>query len=647
LTAPAATARTLASVKLVLIWPLVPLLVSAASAAEYVDTSAASRAEFAVTCARCHGDGTGMPALGIPSFADPKWQAAHPDAELADAIKNGKTGKMPPFGSALTDAQIQDMVRYVIRGFTPPPRQHLPDGAAGPVEPKLEPPGHGAGPVTLGSIGVYTQHNDNARSGLNLHETLLSPANVVPHRFGLLFRQVVDDQVFAQPLYLPNLEIAGGRHNVVLVASAANTVYAFDADEARPAYWKVNLGPPGSVEQHHFWCLDILGNMGIIGTPVVDPATGTMYVVALTHEGLGWAQRLHALDVATGAERPHSPVLITLPGFDPILENQRPALLLSRGAVYVGYSSHCDVEPYHGYLFRFDPATLQLLGAFNTSPGGNGNSIWQSGQGPAADSAGNITFVTSNGTWDGVRNFSESVVTLSADLQLRDWFTPTNYEEMDRRDHDLNSSGAVLLPGGRVLCAGKDGVAYLLDAAHLGHLGDEHAVQRLKIAKTEVNGGEVCWRSADRGDLLYVWGQDDTLREYAYRDGRLGPQPLAVGAASSAYPGGMLSLSANGSRDGILWVNAALTAHGTAHINGPGVLRAYDANDVTRELWNSSLDPDRDTCGRVSKNAPPTVANGKVYLASFGAQAVGTGALYVYGLLDRPAAPEISGGRNP
>ncbi|HVW22466.1 MAG TPA: cytochrome c [Opitutaceae bacterium] len=606
---------------------------TAASAAEYVDASAASRVEFSVTCARCHGDGTGMPGLGIPDFADPKWQAAHSDAELIDAIKNGKNGKMPPFGTALNDAQIRDLVRYIIRGFTPPPRQHLADGADGAVGAKIAPPGHGAGAVALGRVGVYTQHNDNARSGLNLQETILTPATVVPHRFGLIFTQTVDDEVFAQPLFVPNLEIAGGRHNVVIAATAANTVYAFDADRAGPPYWRVNLGPPGSVAQHHFWCLDILGNMGIIGTPVIDPATRTLYVVALTHEGLGWAQRLHALDLATGAERPRSPVLITAPGFDPILENQRPALLLSRGSVYVGYSSHCDVEPYHGYLFRFDPTTLEQRGVFNTSPDGNGNSIWQSGQGPAADPEGNIIFVTSNGTWDGVRNFSESVVRLSPDLRVRDWFTPTGYKLMDEKDHDLNSSGAVLLPGGRVFCAGKDGIGFLLDAAHLGHLGDEHAIQRLKVARTEVNGGAVGWRSAARGGVFYVWGQDDVLREYSYTEGRLSEEPIAVGAASSAYPGGMLSLSANGGRDGILWTNSALTARGTAHVNAPGVLRAYEADDITHELWDSNMDPDHDACGRVSKNAPPTVANGKVYLASFGALAVGTGALYVYGPL--------------
>lgn len=599
----------------------------------------AALSEFTNTCARCHNaDGSGYADLGIPNFTDPVWQAAHPEAERELTIRNGVTGKMPAFGAILSAGEIEVLLEHVRAFKGDKPRGQEP--APLPIEPKLTPPGQGAGPVVLGHIGVYTQHNDNARLGANLHETTLTPANVNPRQFGLLFRHVVDDQVFAQPLYVPDLAIAGGRHNVVIVASAANTVYAFDADRAAEPYWKVSLGPPASVQQHPFWCHDILGNMGIIGTPVIDPATRTMYVVALTHEDGGFVQRLHALDVATGADRPHSPVVITTDNFDSVLQNQRPALLLTTGGLYVGYSSHCDVEPYHGFLFRFDPATLRQLGVLNLSPGAVGNSIWQSGQGPAADEQGTIFFVTSNGTWDGDKNLSDSFLKVSPDLRILDWFTPTNYEELDKRDADLNSSGAMLLPGGhRVMGAGKQGLVYLVDTDHFGHLGDEHAVQHFRAAKGEINVGAVFWQSADHGGLVYLWGQDDALHAYTYKDGSFNPEPVAVGAATSAYPGGILSLSANGGTNGILWANAALTEHGNSHINGPAVLRAYDANDITHELWNSNLAPDRDTPGRVSKNAPPTVANGKVYLASFGTLPFGTGALYVYGLLPAPAAP--------
>jgi hypothetical protein len=338
--------------------------------------------------------------------------------------------------------------------------------------------------------------------------------------------------------------------------------------------------------------------------------------------------------VTTGGERPGSPREITNDAFDPILQNQRPALLLSKGSLYVGYASHCDVEPYHGFLFRFDPTTLEKKGVLNLSPDAEGNSIWQSGQGPAADENGMIYFVTSNGTWDGDRNLSDSFLKVDPDLHIKDWFTPTDYEMLDKRDHDLNSSGAMLIPGtDSVMGAGKEGFVYLINRRDLGHLGDEHALQRFRAAKGEVNSGGVYWKSKQRGALVYLWGQDDALHEYAFKDGRFDPTPVAIGSTTAAYPGAMLSLSANGDSEGILWANAALAPHGNSHINGPGVLRAYDANDVTHELWNSNIDPDHDTPGRVSKNAPPTVVNGKVYVASFGTLPVGTGALYVYGLL--------------
>jgi mono/diheme cytochrome c family protein len=624
--------------------PLIVLALTAASgrslAASDPAAVAAAQVEFATTCARCHNaDGSGYAALGIPSFIDPHWQGAHTDAELEQAIANGKNGRMPPFGSALSQDQISTLVREVVRRFAPfpakgPSRPAPPAPPAVAIEPKLAPPGYGAGPVVLGSVGVYTEHNDNARSGANLRETILTPANVNPRQFGLLFRHVVDEQVFAQPLYVPNLALAGGRHNVVIVATAANTLYAFDADRDAAPYWKVNLGLAGSVEQHHFWCLDILGDMGIVGTPVVDPGTHTLYVVALTNESTGFVQRLHALDLATGAERPNSPVVITAAGFDPILQNQRPALLLSRGSLYVGYSSHCDAGAYHGYLFRFDPSTLAQLGVLNLTPEGEGGSIWQSGQGPAADSSGNITFITSNGSWDGRRDFSDSFVKVSPDLRILDWFTPTDYKILDDKDHDINSSGAMLIPGTHeAMGASKEGFVYLVNDRKLGHLGNEHAVQVFKASKTEINGGGVFWKSRSRGGMIYLWGQDDALHAYAFTHGKFDPNPIGIGRETSAYPGGILAISANGDRDGILWANAALAAHGSGHINGPGVLRAYDANDVTRELWDSNMSPDRDSPGRVSKNAPPTVANGKVYLASFGTLPVGTGALYVFGLL--------------
>jgi hypothetical protein len=293
-------------------------------------------------------------------------------------------------------------------------------------------------------VDVLTQHNDWARTGANLHETVLTPTTVNARNFGLLFKRSVDDQLYTQPLYLAGVEIAGGVHDVVYVTTVSNSVYAFDANDpaAVAPLWQVNFGAPANFHDADFGCTDINGNMGIIGTPVIDRASRALYVVALTKAGGGFTQRLHALDPATGADLPASPVEIKADGFNPLMQNQRPGLLLANGTVYVGYASHCDKEPYHGYLFGYDAKSLQQTAVLNTSPTGEGASIWQSGQPPAADSVGNIYVVTGNGSWDGKTNFSESFLKLDPHLKLLDWFTPTDHLKLDAQDNDLNSSGA-------------------------------------------------------------------------------------------------------------------------------------------------------------------------------------------------------------
>jgi len=357
-------------------------------------------------------------------------------------------------------------------------------------------------------------------------------------------------------------------------------------------------------------------------------------------------QRLHALDLATGADVAHSPVTIAAPGFDALMQNQRPALLLSKGTVYVGYASHCDKEPYHGYLMGYDAKTLAQTGVFNTSPTGMEASIWQSGQAPAVDAAGNIFVVTGNGSWDGKVNFSESFLKLSPGLKLLDWFTPTNHLALDAKDIDLNSSGATLIPGTDLVAGGgKEGVLYVLDRNRLGHLGDEHAVQHFQATASHLHS-LVYWKSAKSGELLYVWGQRDRARVYKFDGGKLGETPaMTRPEVNEGHPGAMLSLSANGDRDGILW--AAIHATGDSwHESRPGVLHAYDADDIGRELWSSLENAGRDDCGEYSKMAPPTIANGKVYLASFGTENVGTGQFCVYGLLPDGAAPAAPAGVN-
>jgi hypothetical protein len=502
-------------------------------------------------------------------------------------------------------------------------------------------------------VNVLTQHNDNARTGANLLETTLTPGNVNKTQFGMLFKRVLDDQLYTQPLVATNIQVDGGTRDIVYVTTVNNSVYAFDANDSQAVLpiWHVNFGVPADVHSTDFGCLDINGKMGIVGTPVIDKAHGTLYVVALTRAGAlagpgtGFTQRLHALDLATGADLPGSPTEISAPAFDALMQNQRPALMLANGLVYVGYASHCDKDPYHGFLMAYDAKTLAQVSVLNTSPTGSEASIWHSGQGPAADAEGNVYVVTGNGSWDGVTNFSESFMKLTPKLKLLDWFTPTNHFALDKVDADLDSSGATLIPGTHlVLGGGKEGVLYTLNTQNLGHLGDEHALQHFKATASHLHS-LVYWRSAKNGDLLYVWGQRDKAKVYKIQGNRLVETPWMMrDVPNEGHPGAMLSLSANGNQEGILW--AAIHATGDSwHESRPGVLHAYEADNIRHELWNSLEIPNRDDCGEYSKMAPPTIANGRVYLASFGSDNVGTGQFCVYGLLPTNDAPQLAAPR--
>jgi outer membrane protein assembly factor BamB len=500
-------------------------------------------------------------------------------------------------------------------------------------------------------IDVLTQHNDNSRIGTNLHETVLTPATVNKTQFGMLFKRVLDDQLYTQPLIATGVQVGGGTHDVVYVTTVNNSVYAFDANDPAAAepIWHVNFGTPANLHSANFGCLDINGQMGIIGTPVIDKSRNALYVVALTRSGDSYTQRLHELDLSTGADLPESPVVIKADGFNALMQNQRPALMLANGMVYIGYASHCDREPYHGYLMAYDAKTLAQTAVFNTSPTGSEASIWQSGQGPAADADGNVYVATGNGSWDGVQNFSESFLKFSPQLKLLDWFTPTNHFALDKSDTDLNSSGATLIPGTHlVIGGGKEGVLYSIDTRNFGHLGDEHAVQHFQATASHLHS-LVYWVSDKKGALLYVWGQRDKAKVYEFNGEKISETPSVVrDIPNQGHPGAMLSLSANGGRGGILW--AAIHATGDSwHESRPGILHAYDADDIRHELWNSLELPERDDCGEYSKMAPPTIANGRVYLASFGTQNVGSGQFCVYGLLPAKARARlaaVSGGQS-
>ena len=483
----------------------------------------------------------------------------------------------------------------------------------------------GAGAQT----NVLTQHNDNNRDGVNSTETVLHPSNVSQNQFGLLFKVAVDDQIFAQPLYVSNLSISGGNHNVVFVATANNSVYAFDADSGAQ-YWHVSLGTAFTVHNVSYNCNDVLGSSGIMSTPVIDGNTGTMYIVNETWDGSSASFHLHALNLANGADK-SSPATITTNGFNTHSELQRTGLLLSGGNIYFAFASHCDDKPYSGDIFAYRESDLSQVGVIDPSPSDEGG-IWQSGNGMAADSSGSVYAVTGNGTWDGNTNFGESFLKLNGTLGLQDWHTPSNPDNLNAGDADLGASGPLLISGaGLIIGGGKDGILHVVKTGGMGHLGDTTAVQNWQVTSSHIHSLNY-WNNN-----LYLWGQGDYLQVFAFNGSTFNTNPkYKLGIQAFDHPGGTLSISANGNSNGILWASTN-TSHGNDnngawHTTVPGILYAYDAGNVNL-LWTSQQNAQRDSCNYYAKFTPPTISNGKVYLASFGYQQTNSGQLCVYGEL--------------
>src|SRR5215471_13660386 len=401
-------------------------------------------------------------------------------------------------------------------------------------------------------VAVLTQHNDLARTGANLNETQLTISNVNTNQFGLVVTRPVDDQIYAQPLVMTNVNIPGqGLRNIVIVATVNDSVYAFDADDVSVTapYWQVSFLAPGIVAPRNTdmttpcgTYLDFSGNIGIVGTPVIDPATGTLYVVARTKEsGPSFVQRLHALDVATGAERSNSPVVITgsVPGtgdgnvaglitHDPLRQNQRAGLALVNGVVYICWAAHCDWTPYHGWVIGYDASTLQRLVVYNDTPNGYDGGIWMSGQAPAADENGNLYLATGNGAVDtsGTVNRGESFLKLTrsgTNLDVVSWFTPYNWMNLEGSDLDLGSAGLLLIPGTSLaLSGGKQGVLYLVNRDNMGGLTtstttNDNIVQTFQPAagSHQLHGGPVWWDGPD-GFYAYVQVASDFLRQFKF-----------------------------------------------------------------------------------------------------------------------------------
>jgi len=533
-------------------------------------------------------------------------------------------------------------------------------------------------------IPVLTYHYDNTRQGANTNETLLTPSNVNLAGFGKLFTYPIDGYLYAQPLIMTNLNIPGkGVRDVVFAATEHDSVYAFDAntntDAAGGLLWKTNLGIAAvspSIEygaRYHpgVGNLDMVPEEGMTGTPVIDPATGTLYVDAFTREvvpgvSTNYYHRIHALNVTNGTEQSYSPVIVaaSVPGtgvagngstvtFSAIQHCQRPALTLAGGILYVCYGSHDDTDPYHGWVLGYNPTNLVLLTnyVFNTTPnattsafGANAGegAIWMSGDGLFVDANTNLYFLTGNGSFSQNTNggdYGDSFVklsTVSNKLAVADYFTPYNQASLQSSDADLGSGGGLLLPDSvgsaahphLLVGCGKEGKIYLVDRDNMGkfNAGSDTNLQSLAGAV----GGT--WSSpAYFNNLIYYQGNGDVMKAFAITNGFITPTPVTRSSTSFGFPGATPTISANGTSNGVAWI-----IDPTPYLSsGPAVLHAYNATNLALELYNSSQNLARDNPGPAVKMVPPVIAGGKVYVGAQYALSVFGNAIFV-------ATPTIS-----
>jgi hypothetical protein len=527
---------------------------------------------------------------------------------------------------------------------------------------------------------VTTWHNDIGRTGQNLNETVLTTTNVNATQFGKLFSQTVDAQVYAQPLYLPNVTIAGQQHNVVFVATENDTVYAFDADSnggsnASPL-WQASMlaAAHGAASGATAFpaselCADITPLVGITGTPVIDPSSNTLYVVSKSLENGNAVQRLHALDVTTGNEKFGGPVVITATvsgtgngssggqlTFDSMWENQRPGLLLLNGIVYIGFGSHGDNGPWHGWILGYNAATLQQTGAYVSSPNGTGAGFWMSGAGLAADQLnpstqpyGRMFATTGNGDYTattpytGSMDYGDSILNLNLANgvpSIQDEFTPSDQANLDGEDGDLASGGAMLIPTQTtgsyphlLVQVGKEGTLYLVNRDNMGgYNATDAVVQEIQYAVGVVGAwSTAAWWNGN----VYYWGRDDTLKCFPLVNGQLSTSPT-TSSETYGYPGSTPSISANGNTQGIVW-SIDSEAYSTS---GQAILQAHNASSCGTTLYSSATNASRDNPGVAVKFTVPTIANGKVYVGA-------SGQLSVYGLLgttQQAATPVITPG---
>ncbi len=520
-------------------------------------------------------------------------------------------------------------------------------GASAPVQ--QSDPTNPGNPTTPQIGAVATYHNDNGRSGVYPLETSLTPANVNVVSFGKLAAIPLEGEVYAQPLYVPSVPMSDGQnHNLVIVATEHDQVYAIDSTTFQ-VMWHTDFlngqGAVTTVPAQDTNCGGISNEVGITGTPVIDTAAGIVYVLVRTKEmvngQVAYYQRLHKLSLSTGQNEltravttPSAPAFGSAQ-FDPLLNMQRSALLLSNNRVYVAWASHCDFGNYTGWLMSFDAASLSPSGAWTPDPSGTFGGIWMSGSGPATDQSGDIYLVVGNGWTDvmsGGENYGDSVVRLTPSFPVfavTDYFTPFDFDQMFNEDLDLGSGGALLFPDQGsphphlMTVAGKDGTVYLLDRDNLGHWhdGDDgQVVQTFQSDTSRALSSPVFWNNQ-----LYFSFSSLPLQAFAFDPGAelLNPTPVSNSQQIAiGYPGATPSISANGSNDAVLWILQT----DQYYLGTSATLRAFDPKDLSVELYDSTMSPQRDSPGGAIKFAVPTVAGGEVFVGAHNE-------LDIYGLL--------------
>jgi hypothetical protein len=496
---------------------------------------------------------------------------------------------------------------------------------------------------------VTTYHYNVARDGLNALETILTQANVNSTQFGKINFLAVDGKVDAEPLYLANVNVGSQTRNVLYVATEHDSVYAFDADTGAQI-WKTSIIGSGEATSDDHGCSQITPEIGITSTPVIDRkqgTNGTIFTVGMTKDAGGkYHQRLHALDITTGAEIGGSPteIIATYPGqgdntqggnvvFDPSQYAERTSLLLVNGNIYTGWTSHCDIGLYTGWVMAYSESTLQQTQLLNLTPNGHEGSIWMSGGGMAADSVGNVFLLDANGTFDTTfdmngfptkGDYGNAMMKLSTNgkLAVADYFETFNTNDESAEDLDLGSGGALLLPDvtdttGRVhhliVGAGKDKNIYLADRDNMGKfnfanmpMDDSNIYQELPGAMS----GLVYSTPAYFNGVLYYAADGDTLKAFPLTNAKLATTPSSQSLVRFPHPGPTPSISANGTQNGIVWaLESGLTS--------PGVLHAYDPTNLAHEFYNSNQAANgRDSFGNGNKFITPMIVNGKVYVGT-------------------------------